>query len=173
MTSGGKAAKADPMVATAESPEVAHHNEVQDWFDRWADQLGMRLPEFLGNRLPEFWGAGRELAGVIRIEEHADEDGLTIRGELPGIDPDRDVEITVEDGRLHINAERRETSERSDDGRFRTEFRYGSYRRSFPLPPGAVVDDIGATYADGILTVKIPVTGDRTDVTRVPVRKSE
>jgi HSP20 family protein len=31
-----------------------------------------------------------------------------IRADLPGIDPDKDVELTVADGMLHIQAERRE-----------------------------------------------------------------
>jgi len=68
-----------PVAMASESDEVARHNEVQDWFDRWADQFGMRLPEFFGNRLPEFWGAYRETGGVIRIEEIHDDEGITIK----------------------------------------------------------------------------------------------
>ena len=38
-------------------------------------------------------------------------DDLVIRVELPGIDPDHDLEITVEDNMLHIRGERQETQE--------------------------------------------------------------
>ncbi|MFW2380903.1 MAG: Hsp20/alpha crystallin family protein [Acidimicrobiales bacterium] len=166
-------ADASPIAAATESKEVARHNEVQEWFDRWADQFGMRLPEFFGNRLPEFWGAYRGTGGVIRIEEITDDAGITVKGEIPGIDPEKDLEITVAGGRLSIAAERRETEERTEDGRYHSEFHYGSYRRSFQLPAGAETDKISATYDDGILTIRVPVDNDRTEQTRVQVRRSE
>lgn len=162
-----------PVAMASESDEVARHNEVQDWFDRWADQFGMRLPEFFGNRLPEFWGAYRETGGVIRIEEIHDDEGITIKGEIPGIDPDKDVEITVADGRLNIRAERRESEEHKEDGRYHTEFRYGAYRRSFQLPPGAKSEEINATYDDGILNIRVPIEKDRAEQTTVKVRRPE
>lgn len=153
--------------------DEADRHEVQEWFDRWADQLGMRLPEFFGNRLPEFWGASREMGGVIRIEETVTDDGITIRGELPGIDPDTDVEITVENGRLNISAERRQHTEQDEDGGFRTEFRYGSYRRSCSLPAGTKAEDITATYDDGILEITIPVGEEPTESSKIPVARSK
>ena len=150
---------------------VAERREVQDWFDRWADQFGMRLPDVFGNRLPEFWGASREMGGVMRIEETADEQGVTIRGEIPGIDPDKDVEITVDNGRLNIKAERHQQTEEEVDGQTRSEFRYGSYRRSCELPAGASADDIVATYNDCILEIRIPVDVERSDAARIPVNR--
>lgn len=54
----------------------------------------------------------------IRVEEFMDGDTLVIRAELPGIDPDKDVDITMSDGLLHIQAERRqETGRRHREGR--------------------------------------------------------
>ena len=44
----------------------------------------------------------------LPVEEYLDGDTLVIRAELPGIDPDKDVEITIGDGLLHIHAERRQ-----------------------------------------------------------------
>ena len=76
-----------------------------------------------------------------------------IRAEMPGLDPDKDVKITVEDNTLVIDAER--TEEKSDKNR--SEFRYGAFRRAMALPAGAKVDDIKATYTDGILTVTIGI----------------
>lgn len=131
------------------------------WFDRWADSIGFRLPEF--------WGPGRDARGVLRIEEIVDDDGLTIRGELPGIDPNEDVEITVENGRLTINAERRQHEESKEGDRRRTEFRYGSYRRTLSLPAGADTSAISANYDDGILEVRVPVDGAKAEAARIPV----
>ena len=44
--------------------------------------------------------------GAIRIEERRDGDDLVIRAEMPGIDPERDVDITVANGVLDLRAER-------------------------------------------------------------------
>lgn len=165
-----KPAKSDTSIDLTENGEDPFGRAMQTWFDRWADSFGMRLPDVFGNRLPELWGAGREMGGVIRIEEIADDDGITIRGELPGIDPDEDVEITVDNGRLNISAERRQREETTEDGRCRTEFRYGSYRRSLTLPAGTDTSEITATYNDGILEVRIPIDGAEAEAARIPVQ---
>ncbi|MFX5126514.1 hypothetical protein ABTC57_18860, partial [Acinetobacter baumannii] len=49
--------------------------------------------------------------GWIRVDEFRDGDELVVRAELPGIDPDRDLELTVADGFLHISAHREERTE--------------------------------------------------------------
>ncbi|MFW6187289.1 MAG: Hsp20/alpha crystallin family protein, partial [Actinomycetota bacterium] len=92
-----------------------------------------------------------------RVEEYRDGDTVVIRAELPGIDPDRDVELTVADDELHLRAERRERSEHKDKGSYRSEFRYGSFSRTLPLPPGCRDEDISAAYRDGVLEVRVPV----------------
>ena len=82
------------------------------------------------------------------------EDGhYVVRAEIPGIDPAKDIDITVRDGRLTIKAERTEKKE----AKGRSEFRYGSFVRSVMLPAGANEDDIKATYDKGILTVSVAV----------------
>jgi HSP20 family protein len=95
---------------------------------------------------------------MVRVEELTEEGAYVIRAELPGIDPDRDVEITVADGVLALRAERREEKkEEKSGGVYRTEFRYGSFYRAVPLPTGAKEEEVAATYKDGILEVRIPV----------------
>jgi HSP20 family protein len=137
---------------------------MHSWFDRWADSVGLCLPEL--------WGAAdREMGGVLRIEEIVDDGGLTFRGELPGVDPNEDVEITVENGRLTINAERRQHEETEEGGRRRSEFRYGSYGRTLSLPAGTDASSITATYDDGILEVRVPVDGAQAEAARIPVQK--
>jgi HSP20 family molecular chaperone IbpA len=89
----------------------------------------------------------------MRLEEDIEDGRYVLRAELPGIDPAKDVAITVRDGQLTIKAERREKKE--SDGR--SEFSYGSFVRSVSLPSGANEDDIKATYDKGILTVSVAV----------------
>ena len=93
------------------------------------------------------------------MEEYRDGDTVVIRAELPGIDPEQDVELTVADDVLHLRAERRERTEHKDKGGYRSEFRYGSFSRALPLPAGCRDEDISAAYRDGVLEVRVPVAG--------------
>jgi HSP20 family protein len=94
---------------------------------------------------------------VIRVDEYQEGNELVVQAELPGIDPDRDVELIVSDGMLRINAQRR--VEERDEGRgyLRHELRYGTFTRALPLPEGVSENDITASYRDGILEVRIPL----------------
>ena len=75
--------------------------------------------------------------GQVRVEEYMDGDTLVIRAELPGIDPDKDIEITIADGMLHIHAERRQEQEVEEKDLYRSEIDYGAFTRTLPLPAGA------------------------------------
>ncbi len=93
---------------------------------------------------------------TIKVEQFQDGSTLVVRAEVPGIDPDRDVDVSVSDGMLHIRAEREEKSEHKSKAGYRSEFRYGSFSRSIALPAGAREEDITATYKDGVLEVRAP-----------------
>jgi HSP20 family protein len=89
----------------------------------------------------------------IRVEDFVEDGMYVVRAELPGVDPGKDVTITVDERLLTIRAER--TEEKTEKNR--TEFRYGSFSRTVALPADARVEEIKAGYANGILTVKVPV----------------
>jgi len=108
----------------------------------------------------------------IRVEEYVDGDSMVVKAEMPGLDPDKDVEISIADGLLHIAAERREESEHSDKDGFRSEFRYGSFFRDIPLPAGAKESDVKAQYKDGVLTVKVPIPKRNATPAKIPVTRS-
>jgi HSP20 family protein len=116
-------------------------------FEEWARMMPFRAMSF-----PRWWEGG----DLIRVEEFREDETLVIRADLPGIDPDKDVEVTVSDGMLHIEAERREEEQREEKGYLRQEVCYGSLSRSLPLPEGVTQDDITATYQDGVLQIRIP-----------------
>ena len=118
-------------------------------FEEWVRSLPMRRPFGLNWDWP-----GEDL---IRVDEFREGDTQVIRAELPGIDPDKDVEITVADGMLRINAERRVEEKSQDAGYTRHEMRYGSFTRTLPLAEGATEGDIKAGYKDGILEIRVPV----------------
>ena len=123
---------------------------------------------------PELWRRFFEpesTAAWMRVEEFVEGDTLVVRAELPGLDPDKDVELTITDGMLHIRAEREEKSEQRTRAGYRSEFRYGSFERSLPLPAGTKEDDVKASYHDGILEVRLPTAEEKAVVTKVPVTR--
>lgn len=93
---------------------------------------------------------------AMRLEEYLEDGTCVIRAELPGIDPEKDVELSVADGILHLRAEREERTEDKQPNGYRTEFHYGRLSRSIRLPDGATEADVTATYKDGILEVRVP-----------------
>lgn len=125
--------------------------------------------------LPDLWRRFFEpefMGGWMRVEEFVDGDALVVRAELPGLDPDKDVELTISDGVLHVRAEREERSEHKGKEGYRTEFRYGSLQRSIPLPAGTKDEDVKASYHDGILEVRVPVGEAKVTATKVAISRS-
>jgi HSP20 family protein len=118
-------------------------------FDEWMKALPFRGA--LEARWP--WLA----EDMIRVDEYREEGALVVRAELPGIDPEKDVELTVTDGMLHITAERRVEDRQESEKYLRQELRVGSFTRVLPLPEGVTESDITASYKDGILEIRIPL----------------
>ena len=105
------------------------------------------------------------MAQAFRVEEAVQDDRYVIRAELPGLDPDKDIEVTVEGRTLAIRAERRQ----EDSGPYRSEFRYGSLTRSVRLPAEVDANNITARYERGVLEVSLPMRRATPVGTRVPI----
>ena len=125
---------------------VPARRQARSWLPAWSDFWS------------DLWTGFPSLAGLhpgqmIRLEDEMQDGHYILRAELPGIDPDKDIDITVSNGQLTIKAERSEKKETSG----RSEFSYGSFTRSVTLPAGASEEDIKATYDKGILTVDVAV----------------
>jgi len=136
----------------------------QGWPDliprRWLDMMDWPLFE------------NREVTHTIRVEEHVEDDGtLVVRAEMPGIDPEKDLDVHVRDQMLEIRAQRTQKETKERDGAQRSEFHYGSFSRSLRLPPGTRESDVEATYKDGIIEVRVPVVASaEPPATRVAVK---
>jgi len=117
------------------------------------DFLGRSFAEFL--RWPVFPLLGLTKDFPMRLEEFADDGYLVVRAELPGVDPEKDVEITVDDGLLTIRGERRSQTKSEQKGRRFSEMQYGSFSRTIPLPQGVSEKDVAASYRNGILEVRL------------------
>ncbi len=133
-----------------------------------------RRPISLFPEISELFAGFPSLAGLrpafdtrmMRLEDEMKDGRYVLRAEVPGVDPAKDIDITVRDGQLTIRAERSE--EKDFDGR--SEFSYGSFVRSVSLPAEADEDDIDATYDKGILIVSVGISESKPAVRRVPVQ---
>ena len=95
---------------------------------------------------------------------------VVVRAELSGLDPAKDVEISLHDGMLTIRGERRQEDRKETDQYVRLERRYGSFERSLPIPEGVNADDIKAEYRNGVLQVVIPGAAQISSVKKIPVQ---
>jgi HSP20 family protein len=107
---------------------------------------------------------------VINVDQFRENGTLVIRAELPGIDPDKDVALTVSDGVLTIAAEWHADHEVEHDGCVRRELRQGSFTRTLTLPASVGEADIEAYYDDGVLEVRVPVP-DALPPKKIPISK--
>jgi HSP20 family protein len=140
----------------------------EDWFDQAFRDMFRDFLSSEGHLGKAFEG----MSNLMRVEEFVEGDTCVIRAELPGIDPDKDVEISVSDGIMHLQAVRRERSEDERPDGYRSEFRYGSLERRFRLPQGTTEKDIKATYHDGILEVRVPAPKQVKPAARIPIARS-
>jgi HSP20 family molecular chaperone IbpA len=108
-------------------------------------------------------------AQSFRVEEMARDNRYLIRAELPGLDPEKDIEVTVDGATLTIHAERRQ----EDSGPHRSEFRYGSLTRLVTLPVKVDAKDVTARYERGVLEVSVPAPEVRPEGDRVAIEKSD
>lgn len=80
---------------------------------------------------------------------------VVIKMELPGLDPEKDLDIKVDGGALVVSGRREKEREVSEADYHLRERSYGSFYRRFPLPEGVSADAISATYNDGVLEVTL------------------
>ena len=81
---------------------------------------------------------------------------LVTKVDLPGMKKE-DVKVEVTDGHLAISGERKAETEEKKDNVYRCERSYGSFYRAVPLPDGVRLEDVKATFADGVLEVSVPL----------------
>jgi HSP20 family protein len=92
-------------------------------------------------------------APALDISERKDAYLVTV--ELPGVEAD-DLQITLEDGLLTIQGERRFAHDSSEQQFHRVERRYGAFRRSITLPAQVQAEQIEASADNGVLQIMVP-----------------
>ena len=113
-----------------------------------------RIGDWLSWVMPTQLDRSRQYAHAIRVEEFRRNGDYVVRAEIPGCDPEKDIDVSVSKGMLTIEASREEKTEEEH----RTEFTYGEFMRAVSLPSGVDEKAVNASYENGILevTVKMP-----------------
>ena len=103
---------------------------------------------------------------AVNVKETDDDYILEVAA--PGMSK-KDFKVNFQNNVLTVSSEKQEEKDENDDNYTRREFCYQSFQRSFTVSQQNVdTDKMTASYADGILSVKIP---KREEVKPKPARE--
>jgi HSP20 family protein len=89
------------------------------------------------------------------IELNEKNGNFELKAELPGVNKDN-IDVEVSDDYIAVRAETEEKKEEEAKNAYRSEFRYGKFMRTVPLPAEVEADNAKAEFKNGILTVTVP-----------------
>jgi HSP20 family protein len=120
------------------------------WFDANFDRL-------FDSQFPRLaWEASDEPAVFLpRVDIRDGKGAIVVSAELPGIDKDG-ISIQVENGVLSLSGEKRKEADTEENGSYRSERVYGTFKRSFTLPEEVDPEKIDAEYSNGVLKLTLP-----------------
>lgn len=102
-------------------------------------------------------GLGAKVADWLAPASDAssDDEAYHITMELPGVG-EEDIDVAIHDGMVTVKGEKSASREESGETWFFSERQYGSFSRSFRVPPDADGDKVAAELKDGVLTITVP-----------------
>lgn len=117
------------------------------------DRLNRAFSDAYGRSDEGLFSSGSWLPPVDIYQNGEQE--LVLKAELPDMARE-DIDVTVANGTLTIKGEKKLASDVKEEQFHRIERRYGSFSRTFSLPPAIDAGKVSADYRDGVLTVKLP-----------------
>jgi HSP20 family protein len=127
---------------------VRWENPLRELASMEVDRLNHMFSNLYGEGLSRAW------MPPVDIYETAQRE-VVIKAELPDVKRE-DISVTFENHVLTLKGERRFDSDVARESYQRAERFYGSFSRSFTLPPTVDATQISAAYKDGVLTVRLP-----------------
>jgi HSP20 family protein len=123
---------------------------IDDFFDKFTSSWPFARPSFGKIETTDF-----SLNPKVDITE--DDKSYKLSAELPGLDLEN-INLDLSDGVLTLSGEK-ETEKKEDnkEGNYHVmERSYGSFKRSFSIPPSVEEDKIKADFKKGVLSVSMP-----------------
>src|SRR5881398_491757 len=88
------------------------------------------------------------------VDIYEDEHNITLKIEVPGID-ENDIDVRIENNTLTVQGERKIEKEEKEENFRRVERHYGSFTRSFTMPPSVDPARVSAHYDKGVLNINL------------------
>lgn len=145
--------------------DLRRWDPVGDLESRQGDMNRM-FDRFFEGRSPETGGRWIPAMDLVESDDH-----LVLRADLPGMTED-DVNIEIKDGVLTISGERKAEHEEKGEGFHRVERSFGTFSRSLSLPDGVDPNQVDATFAEGVLEVRVPKP-EESKPTQVEIKGSD
>lgn len=124
------------------------------------EEVSNRLNRLFGRPVPSL-ESDREMVSMAdwmpSVDISETDSSYLIKAEIPGVDKE-DVKVTIEDGMLTIQGERRQEKEKKEKKYHRIERSYGSFMRSFRVPDDADESAVQAEFKDGMLNITLNKT---------------
>lgn len=92
---------------------------------------------------------------VPSVDVSETEDGFFIKAEVPGLEAG-DIDVSILGNRLTIKGEKKKEEEKTGEHFHSVERYFGSFQRSFTLPPTAQGEKTEASFEKGVLKISIP-----------------
>ena len=127
-------------------------DELEHMFERLSRQFEEASQSWGSGEGFEAWTSGFESMAIDLAER---DEAYVARIDLPGFDRD-EVEITVSDHTLHVDAEHEESAEEEGEHFLRRERKHRSQERSIRLPGEVDKDAVDATMEHGVLEITLP-----------------
>ena len=110
---------------------------------------------------------------ALPLDVVRNENDVTLRLDVPGIDPKdpESIEVTVDRGILSVTVKRHEERTGTDKF-FVRERRMGTFTRRMRLPENLNADAVEASYDKGVLEVRIPVL-EQAKPRKIEVRQAD
>lgn len=129
------------------SPMLALRQEMDRLFD-----------SFFGGPLGTLeWPFNDQGAWAPPVDISENESEVVVRAELPGLQP-QDLDVRLAGNQLTISGEKKESHEKQGKDSYRSEIRFGAFRRTVKVPEGVDAEGVEANYADGVLTLRLKKT---------------
>ncbi|MDB5112936.1 MAG: heat shock protein Hsp20 family [Chloroflexi bacterium] len=136
------------------------------------DRLFTELAEGLTPaRMGRGGSGGAEMQAFLPIDIERTDDALVIRASVPGFKPE-EVNVTVDQGVLTIDARHEEQRDRKDRNFLRQERFVGRLYRQILLGSEVNSEEARATFDNGVLTVIVPLA-QRPQPRRIEVQPGE
>ena len=129
---------------------------------RWESLRDMAAnQEWMSRKLEGFYGRPQEdltrSAWVPAIDIYSNgQHELVLKAELPDM-KEEEISVTVEDNTLTLRGERKLDPEVPEEQFHRIERNYGSFARTFALPPTVDAGKVSAEYKAGVLSITLPL----------------